>query len=81
MTDKKADTADVITVKSALEGRVGVWERDDAHKAAGHESGEVFVKDEPIKVARTSAINAALASERIVRVEGGEKPEPKKEAK
>jgi hypothetical protein len=81
MPEKKTDNADVITVKSALVGRVGLWDVDDAHKAAGHTSGEVFIKDEPIKVARTSAVNAALASERLVRAEGEEKSEAKREAK
>jgi len=76
---KKGDSGEVITVKSALEGRVGLWERDDAHKAAGHEDGEVFVKDEPIKVARTAAVNAALASERLVRAEGEKAAEKKAE--
>jgi hypothetical protein len=78
---KAGDSAEVVTVKSALEGRVGLWERDDAHKAAGHKDGEVFVKDTPIRVARTAAVNAALASERLVRAEGEEKPSEKKAEK
>lgn len=70
--EEQKEEVGFITVKSAREGRVGLWEVDEAHEAAGHKektakdgttvsaAGEIFVRDEPVKVARTSRVMASL---------------------
>lgn len=79
MADTKEAKPKGVVVKSAHEGRVGLYETDSAHEAHGHEGGEIFVKDEPVRVALTSGVAAAIKAGNLV--ETDEKPEPKREAK
>ena len=79
-TKGKEETNDpgFITVKSANEGRVGLWEVDPAHEAAGHKGtsakdgsqlsapGEIFVGDKPVKAARTSRVMLAVRDGQLV---------------
>lgn len=55
-----------VTVKAATEGRVGLWEVDPAHKSKENKEGEIFIKDKPMKVAKTSGVANALRDGRLV---------------
>lgn len=83
MADPKDSTPDVITVTPGPKAgqRVALYERDDAHKVAGHADGEVFVShDAVVKVARTPLVEDKLRSRELV--ETKDKPtEAKKEEK
>lgn len=52
-----------ITVKS-VDNRCGLWEVD-----ADHPGGEVFVREQPTKVARTPAVSKALNNGRLLLVD------------
>lgn len=64
-----------VMVKSAHEGRVGLWDVNPAHEQidARHKDGEIFVKDEPVRVALTSEVAAAIKAGNLV--ETGERRE------
>lgn len=64
-----------VVVKAAHKGRVGLFETDSAHEAHGHRGGEIFVKDEPMRVALTAGVAAAIKAGNLV--ETDEKPEKK----
>ncbi len=56
---------ETINVKSTDETRVGIWEMNEEHP-----DGEIFVSgDKVVEVAKTSAVNRALARGLIVEVE------------
>lgn len=63
-----------VVVKSANEGRVGLWEVNAAHEKFAHKGGEIFVKDEPARVALTAGVAAAIRAGNLV--ETDEKPTP-----
>lgn len=84
MADKKEETkqpAKGVVVKSAHEGRVGLYETDAAHEEVNkeHKGGEVFIKDEPVRVALTPGVAAAIKAGNLV--ETDEKPAAKKDEK
>ena len=70
MADKEQTKG--VVVKSGYEGRVGLAETHPDHKAHGHKDGEIFVKDEPVRVALTPAVAMALKVGNLV--ETDEKP-------
>lgn len=53
---KQADPSKTITVQGSQPGHVAMWERHPGHEAAGHAGGEVFITDQPMKVARTHMV-------------------------
>jgi len=56
---------ETISVKATDETKVGIWERNEDHP-----DGEIFVSgDAVVKVAKTPAVNRALARGLIVEVE------------
>jgi pyruvate/2-oxoglutarate dehydrogenase complex dihydrolipoamide acyltransferase (E2) component len=55
-----------ITVKS-VDNRCGLWEVN-----ADHPGGEVFVREQPTKVARTPAVSKALNNGRLLLVDDNE---------
>jgi hypothetical protein len=69
-------TGEIITVEKPpnADGRVtSNFERDEAHKAAGHESGEVFIKTGQIsRVARTPRVMDWLERGELIQVEDAE---------
>jgi hypothetical protein len=70
------DAVKTVTVRAANPARTGLWERAEEHKAAGHESGEVFVSgDKSERVASTTAVQAAISSGQLVEEGGEEAPE------
>lgn len=74
MADKKQEskqdeTPEVITVTPGPKAgnRVALYEKDDAHKAAGHKDGEVFISHDDVKkVARTTLVESKLQSKELV---------------
>ncbi len=61
-----------VIVKSGHKGRVGLYETNPAHKDHGFKDGEIFVKDEPVRVALTPGVAAAIKAGNLV--ETDEKP-------
>jgi hypothetical protein len=72
---KKA-TREIITVENPpnADGRVtSCWDRDESHVAAGHESGEVFIKSgERAQVARTPRVQEWLERGQLLEIEDEE---------
>jgi hypothetical protein len=68
-----------VVVQAAHEGRVGLYETDSAHEAHGHNGGEIFVKGEPVRVALTAGVAAAIKAGNLV--ETDEKPAERKAEK
>jgi hypothetical protein len=83
MVDKKEEAKTErpkgVVVKAAHEGRVGLYETDRAHESLGHKGGEIFVKDEPVRVALTAGVAAAIKAGNLV--ETDERPSEKKAEK
>ncbi len=77
-TEEQAQPKGVV-VKAAHEGRVGLSETDAAHETLGHEGGEIFVKDEPVRVALTAGVAAAIKAGNLG--ETDEKPKARTPAK
>jgi hypothetical protein len=74
-TEAKIEKGGVV-VKAKKAGHVGLWETDAEHKKFGHAEGEIFVKDEPLRVALTSGVAAAIKAGNLV--ETDERPAEKK---
>ncbi len=70
-------TREIITVEkpSNADGRItSCWERDEAHKAAGHEDGDVFIKSgERASVARTPRVQEWLERGQLLEIEDAER--------
>jgi hypothetical protein len=63
--------------------KVGLWDKNPAHKQAGNPEGEVFVAGEgEWTVADTTEVRTAIQEKRIVEVRGSPeaKPEPESRA-
>jgi hypothetical protein len=69
-TDAKASRG--VVVKAKKQGHVGLWEVNAEHKEHGHKDGEIFVKDDPVRVALTPGVAAAIKAVNLV--ETDEKP-------
>lgn len=79
MADNAIDQPEVITVTPGPKAgnRVALYEKDDAHKAAGHKDGEVFVShDDVTKVARTALVEKKLQSKELIETKAAPKPTP-----
>lgn len=69
MADNKSDKPEIITVAPGPKAgnRVALYEKDDAHKEAGHPDGEVFISHKDVKkVARTALVESKLQSKELV---------------
>ena len=52
-----------LTVKSAIPGRVGLWDRDPEYPG-----GEIYITDDPVEVEVTDRVREALSRGQLVEV-------------
>ena len=78
MAEKKDDKPEIITVTPGPKAgnRVALYEKDEAHKEAGHKDGEVFISHDDVKkVARTTLVESKLQSKELVESKAAPKAE------
>lgn len=84
MADKNNDKPEIITVTPGPKAgnRVALYEKDDAHKEAGHKDGEVFISHNDVKkVARTALVESKLQSKELIEAKAEPKADHKTPAK